>query len=103
MTSTYSVPGVYYEPRPRAEPRALPRTDVVGFIGFEPRVVDGTTPTRLLGDPPVGHAFRVDVISFQLPPEFFGGARITAPAVEDLVLSTNAASIPIAAGGSIKY
>jgi hypothetical protein len=103
MASSYTVPGVYYEPRPRAEPRPLPRTDVVGFIGFEPRVLDGTTPTQLVGDPPAGHAFRVDVISFQLPPELFGGARITVPAVQDLVLSANAASIPVAAGGSIKY
>ena len=38
MAAAYSVPGVYYEPRPRAEPRALARTDVTGFIGFEPRV-----------------------------------------------------------------
>jgi len=34
MATSYAVPGVYYEPRPRAEPRPVPRTDVVGFIGF---------------------------------------------------------------------
>jgi hypothetical protein len=103
MTSSYAVPGVYYEPRPRAEPRPLPRTDVVGFIGFEPRVLDGTTPTQLLGSPPAGHSFHVDVLSFLLPPELLNGVRITAPAVTDLVLSESAASIPIVAGGSIQY
>jgi hypothetical protein len=103
MTSSYAVPGVYYEPRPRAAPRPVVRTDVVGFIGFEPRVLDGTTPTQLIGDPPVGHAFQVDVISFQLPPAQLGGVRATVPAVTGLVLSQNPASIPIAAGGSITY
>ena len=67
MAATYSVPGVYYEPRPRAEPRPLARTDVTGFVGFEPRGVDGSTATRLIGDPPVGPALRVDVVRFQLP------------------------------------
>jgi hypothetical protein len=103
MTSRYSVPGVYYEPRPRAQPRPLARTDVVGFIGFEPRVLDGTTSTRLIGNPPVGHAFRVGVIGFQLAPELLGGVRATVPSVKDLVLSQDPAAIPIAAGGSIKY
>jgi uncharacterized protein len=103
MTSTYSVPGVYYEPRPRAVPRALPRTDVVGFIGFESRVTDGTTATQLLGSPPVGHSFRVNVISFQLPKAMTGGVRATVPATTDLQLSGSPTSIPIVAGGSIRY
>jgi hypothetical protein len=101
MAMTYSVPGVYYEPRPRAVPRATARTDVVGFIGFEPRVKDGTTPSELIGDPPTGHAFRVNVSSFQLPRELLG-VRATVPAVTDLELS-RAATIPIAPGGSIRY
>jgi hypothetical protein len=103
MAASYSVPGVYYEPRPRAEPRPLARTDITGFIGFEPRVVDATTPTQLVGNPPVGHAFRVDVAGFQLPPELFPGAHVFVPATRDLVLSANAATIPIAAGGSVAY
>jgi len=103
MTESYSVPGVYYEPRPRMEPRPLARTDVTGFAGFEPRVVDGTTPTQLIGDPPVGHAFRVNVVSFQLPREMLGGRRVIVPAAEDFVLSKNLKSIPISAGGSIQY
>lgn len=99
----YSIPGVYYEPRPRAEPRPLARTDVVGFVGFEPRVSDGTTPTRLLGDPPAGHAFRVDVIGFQLPQGLLGTTRASVPAARDLVLSMAENSIPMVPGGSIKY
>jgi hypothetical protein len=81
----------------------MPRTDVVGFIGFEPRVRDGSTATQLLGTPPVGHSFRVNVISFQLPKALTNGLRLTVPAVIDLQLSGNPASIPIVAGGSIRY
>jgi hypothetical protein len=100
----YSVPGVYYEPRPRALPRPLPRTDVVGFIGFEPRVLDGTTPTQLVGTPPTGHAFQVDVVGFQLQPAQLGGVRAMVPATRDLVLSrSDTAPPPMAKGGSIKY
>jgi uncharacterized protein len=103
MAPRYSVPGVYYEPRPRAQPRPLARTDVVGFIGFEPRVLDGTVPTQLIGSPPIGHGFRVDVIGFQLAAGLLGGTRAAVPPVKGLVLSQDPASIPIAAGGSIKY
>jgi hypothetical protein len=103
MASPYPVPGVYYEPRPRALPRPLARTDVVGFVGFEPRVRDGTNPSRLTGAPPAGHAFRVDVMGFQLPAELFGGVRASVPATTDLVLSQSATTIPIAPGGAIKY
>jgi hypothetical protein len=103
MVSHYSVPGVYYEPRPRAEPRALARTDVVGFIGFEPRVRDGTTPTQLIDTLPPGHAFRVDVSGFQLAAGLLGAARVTVPSAIDLVLSQSDSNIPIDAGGSISY
>jgi Bacteriophage tail sheath protein len=104
MASPYAVPGVYYEPRPRALPRPLARTDVVGFVGFEPRVRDGTKPTQLIGHPPAGHAFQVDVIGFQLPPELLGGVRASVPATTDLVLSESAVPpIPIPPGGAIKY
>jgi hypothetical protein len=103
MSPSYAVPGVYYEPRPRAEPRALARTDVTGFLGFERRVLDGTTPMQLVGDPPTGHCFCVDVIRFLLPRPMFGGERLFVPAVKDLVLSKSATSIPIEPGGSIRY
>jgi hypothetical protein len=84
-------------------PRPLARTDVVGFVGFEPRVRDGTNPSQLTGTPPAGHAFRVDVMRFQLPAELFGGVRATVPATADLLLSQSATTIPIAPGGTIKY
>jgi len=104
MASQYSVPGVYYEPRPRAKPRPLARTDVAGFVGFEPRVRDGSTPSQLTGTPAAtGHVFRVDVLGFQLPASVFGGVRTTVSAAVDWVLSENPASIPMAAGGSIRY
>jgi phage tail sheath protein FI len=102
MATSYSVPGVYYEPRPRAVARATPRTDVVGFVGFEPRVLDGTTPTQLIGSPPTGHAFQVNVNQFQLPRELLG-VRATVPPATDLRLSSDSTSIPVGSGGSIRY
>ncbi|HEX3864907.1 MAG TPA: phage tail sheath C-terminal domain-containing protein [Stellaceae bacterium] len=103
MATRYAVPGVYYEPRPRAQPRPLARTDVVGFVGFEPRVRDGSSATQLIGDPPVGHVFRIDVTGFQLPPKLLNGVRASVPAATDFVLSQNASAIPIASGGAIRY
>src|SRR5262249_22094175 len=103
MITSYSVPGVYYEPRPRAEPCPLAPTAVAGLTGCEPRVADGPTPTRLIGDPPAGHAFRVNVNRFQLPPELLAGAHVMVPATADLVLSKSDTAIPIDAGGSITY
>ena len=96
----YAVPGVYYEPRPRALPRPLARTDVVGFVGFEPRVRDGTHPTQLIG---AGHVFRVNVTGFQLQPAQLKGTRATVPSTPDFILSQAETGIPIAAGGSITY
>src|SRR5437870_2653070 len=103
MAFRYQVPGVYYEPRPRAPEAPVVRTDVAGFIGFEPRVRDGSTPSTLLGSPapgPVGHAFRIDVAAFQVQ---IGGTRAQVPAQVDVVVSMAASSIPMAAGGSIAY
>jgi hypothetical protein len=105
MAPAYAVPGIYYEPRPRVEPRPAARTDVTGFVGFEPRLRDGTSPCRLLtsGAVPVGHSFHVDLASFQLPPDPADGARVTVPGITDLPLSHHASSIPIPPGGSIRY
>ena len=100
MASRYQVPGVYYEPQPRAPQPSPDRTDVVGFIGFEPRVRDGSTPSELTGTPPVGHAFRVDVMTFRL---VVGTTRSLVPATRDLVLSQDGATIPIADGCAIAY
>ena len=104
MNARYAVPGVYYEPRPRAQPRPLARTDVVGFVGFEPRVQDSAeTPSHLVGSPPVGHDFRVDVLAFQLPEGLLGAGRTAIPPATGFVLSQNAVAIPLPAGGSITY
>jgi uncharacterized protein len=101
QTASYRVPGVYSAPRPRA-PATLPiRTDVAGFIGFEPRVRDATPPSALTGGPPpVGHAFFVNVSTFQLHQY---GVRVTVPAAPNLLLSQSASSIPISDGESIYY
>jgi hypothetical protein len=100
MVTGLHVPGVYHRPQPRAAASPFARTDVAGFIGFERRVQDGTTPTTLLGSPPVGHAFRVDVAAFQL---VLGQRRFQVPATKDLVLSRNEGSIPLPPGGSLTY
>jgi hypothetical protein len=98
---SYRVPGVYSAPRPRT-PTSLPiRTDVAGFIGFEPRIRDATPPSALIGGPPpVGHAFFVDVSTFQLHSH---GLRATVPATPSLLLSQSPSTIPIADGETIVY
>jgi hypothetical protein len=102
MTIAYEVPGVYYEPRPRAPEAPAVRTDVVGFIGFEPRVRDaGSALTGPEGAPPVGHVFRVDVAGFQLVVDDAGTAAVVPR--ETVTLSRNVAAIPIAAGQSAAY
>ncbi len=101
MPVTYRVPGVYHEPRPRVPPAPAVRTDVAGFIGFEPRVRDGTTPSRLTGGPPAtGHAFRVDVAGFEIE---LAGAREQVPATVDLVLSEDPASTLLADAQSVVF
>src|SRR5687767_2960640 len=101
MPSGYQVPGVYFEPRPRAPAAPAVRTDVAGFIGFEPRVRDGTSPSRLIGRPvPTGHSFRVDVATFRLDS---GPVRGVVPGREDLLLSADPATIPLADGEVLVY
>ena len=103
MASSYAVPGVYYEPRPRAETRPLARTDVVGFVGFEPRVRDGSEPCQLLDGLPQGHRFQVDVAGFQLAAGVLGSQRTRVVAVQNLLLSASATSVPMAQGGAMRY
>jgi hypothetical protein len=94
----YHVPGVYYEPRPRDEERTVVRTDVAGFIGFEPRVRNGATPSTLAG---TEHAFQVDVAGFQL---VVAGVRGTVKATRDFPLSRSAVlPLPMAVGESRVY
>lgn len=92
------VPGVYFKPRPRApEPPAV-RTDVVGFIGFEPRVRDASPPSRL--DGPAGHRFAVDVAAFQL---VVGPTRALVARTPGLLLAAGPGPAPIADGQAIAY
>jgi uncharacterized protein len=101
QASAYRVPGVYQAARPRT-PSAVPlRTDVAGFIGFEPRVRDSVPASALTGgSPPVGHAFYVDVNAIQLNVH---GQRLGVPATPRLPLSQHPASIPVTDGQSIVY
>lgn len=99
--AAYTVPGVYEAPRPRP-PTVLPaRTDVAGFIGFEPRIRDSSPPSQIMGGtPPAGHSFAVDVSRFQLRHQ---GLRLTVPATPRLRLSQSSATIPVADGQTIVY
>lgn len=99
MAFEFVIPGVYQEPRLRSA-EALPRTDVAGFIGFERRVRDGSTPCGVTGSPPIGHAFQVDVVACELRAETH---RLRIAAVRDLVLSQAPIGIPQPVGGSICY
>jgi hypothetical protein len=64
MAAQYRVPGVYYEPQPRAAEAVPVRTDVCGFIGFEPRIRAGASP------------FCVDISGFQVA---LGGTSAVLP------------------------
>ena len=95
-----AVPGVYYERRPRAPAAPMVRTDVAGFVGFEPRVTNGTTPSRLIVDMFVGHEFNVDFAGFFLD---IGSNRLWIPSVTNLSLSADTASTPIDDGEGMVY
>src|SRR5437899_12058037 len=101
----YHVPGVYQEPQPRAAETPIVRTDSAVFIGFDPRVRNGTHRSELTGSPVLGHDFRVDVAAVQLT---VGAVRSFVPATRDFVLAhgdgtTGLPAIPIASGQSIVY
>src|SRR6185295_15201125 len=90
MALAFSVPGVYFDQRPRAADTPLVRTDIAGFIGFESRV-------REVPDP--GGAIRVDVAGVQL---VVGGrsGRVEGRAIE---LAASASAIPLASGQSVVF
>jgi hypothetical protein len=105
-----TVPGVYFEPKPRFEPPPAVRTDVAGFIGFETRVRDGSTPSALAGTPvPSGHGFRVDVPAFEVAiPPFEATAeenriRVNVPPATDFVLSQSNATPLLNDGESVVF
>lgn len=91
--SAFSVPGVYELPRPRPAAQLPIRTDVAGFVGFEPRVRDGTTPSTLIGATPTGHIFRIDVATFQVE---IRGRSVWVPGRRDVVVSADPATTLIA-------
>src|SRR5262245_14108055 len=100
MSSALQVPGVYFEPNPRVPEPPFVRTDVAGFIGFETRVRDGTMPSGLVGSPPSGHSFQVDIAEFRLELE---GFRLDVPGVRDFPLSQSASSTLLGDGTSIVF
>lgn len=75
---TYRVPDVYVERRPRAQRAPAVRTDVVGFIGCEPRVRQGS------------EGFFVDVSRFELE---VAGARTIVPAAKDFDILAGATPV----------
>jgi uncharacterized protein len=96
----YRVPGVYYEPQPRTPAPPAVRTDVAGFIGFEPRLRETPAGSRLIGVPaPTAHDFNVLVGGFQL---VVGGVRGQVPA-GPLTLSSGPGEGPIPDGQSMTY
>ena len=99
--ASYRVPGVYQAPVPRV-PNVLPaRTDVAGFIGFEPRVRDSVPPSQLLaGATSIGHSFFVAINGFRIRR---GLLRTTVQATPRLLLSQDPATTPVLDGQSIVY
>jgi hypothetical protein len=92
------VPGVYHEPQRRADETIPVRTDVVGFVGFDPRVRNAR-PVSWISLSPLRHAFRVDVATFQI---VVNGVRGLVPGQAGFTLSEGA-GIPLAAGESLVY
>jgi hypothetical protein len=100
VATALTVPGVYFEPRPRVESPSVVRTDIAGFIGFETRIRDGTTSSALVGTPATGHGFRIDVPAFEVA---IDGRRVAVPAAIDFVLSADSLSTLLADGESVTF
>lgn len=90
MALALTVPGVYFDQRPRVADTPLVRTDIAGFIGFESRVREAPDP---------GGAIRVEVASLQL----LVGGRTGRVRGQVLELAANAAAIPLAPGQSVVF
>ena len=101
MANLPTVPGVYFEPRPRQPGAPFVRTDVVGFIGFESRIRNGSQASRIIDlSTPKGHIFNVDIAHINID---VGRTRAELPNITNLVLSSDPINIPIADGESIVY
>jgi uncharacterized protein len=86
--ATYRVPDVYVERRPRVREVPATRTDVVGFIGLEPRFRAGALP------------FRVDIAGFQVES---AGRRARIAATVGFDLLHGSAVHPISNGEAIVF
>lgn len=98
MASTLSIPGVYVRrvSRPR-RPRRV-RTDVAGFIGFEPRV--WPLPVVMSGPPDRHHvAVRVGSVEIEIDER---RTVLDVPANGELVLATGAGH-PVQPGEALAY
>ena len=101
MSLLPTVPGVYFEPQPRQPEAPFVRTDVVGFVGLEPRIRNSESASRILEPAvPQGHVFQVDLSQFNID---IGRKRAEVPTVSKLVLSTDPLTIPMAVGESRVY
>ena len=90
MATAFTVPGVYFDRRPRKAEAALVRTDIAGFIGFEPRVREVLDPAG---------AIRIAVSAMRL---VVGGIPGGVSAGER-TLAANAAAIPLVSGQSVVF
>ena len=97
MSTALRVPGVYFAPQPRAADPPTSRTDVVGFVGFEPRVRPGPV-TATTGTP--GNPFLVDVAAFQLD---VAGKRVSVPANSAFAMTAPAAVVAVPVGQSLVF
>src|SRR5262245_24873095 len=90
MATAFTVPGVYYDQRPRSAEIPLVRTDIAGFIGFDPRVREAPDPAGSIRVDVSGIRIELNGVSGDLPPQ-----QVTlAPAV---------AAIPLAVGESVGF
>src|SRR3954469_10058942 len=90
MPLALTVPGVYFDQRPRAAGTPLVRTDIAGFIGFESRVRESLDP---------GGAIRVEVASVQL----LVGGRTGVLRSQVLELAAGVSAIPLIPGESAVF
>ena len=100
MGTVLTVPGVYSEPAPRVPLSGRLRTDIAGFVGFDPRFSMGATPSAFTGTPPTGHRFSIGVAPFRIPVE---GRETDVPATPDMLLSESSSSPLLNDGQSIYF
>lgn len=101
MATPLTLPGVYSQTVLRGSSPITVRTDIAGFVGFEPRLSDGLTTSRLTGLPvPTGHNFRVGVLPFTIAVD---GRETDVPATPDYVLSQSLLAPLLNNGDSVVF